>query len=283
MYKLDDLQAKKLESAENNLLVLNRNLESRCDELQKQINQIRQEQSQREADIFQKSKESLFGPEAFATDSNGFKSESQFSSYSANIESQEWQEPRMFTLKQVRNAVYSILNQSVFNEELNDVIKKAQSLHDYTQALNETDKQLNHKFTEELREVNDRHKNTKQEQADVYTKNQKQFAVLGNDISNCQETIKRQKDELDNLAKDLNALGENAKQLKFRVDKVKENLQDEMLRQKEESEQKFIEVENFTTSELDRIKQDIETHQINNDTSIVQVKEEYASRLDKEI
>lgn len=60
----------------------------------------------------------------------------------------------MVTMKQMRNVVFSILNQSKFNTELGDVIKKADEIKDYTVKLNEQDRQLDHKLGEEVMAIN---------------------------------------------------------------------------------------------------------------------------------
>jgi hypothetical protein len=75
----------------------------------------------------------------------------------------------MVTMKQMRNVVFSILNQSKFTTDLNNVITKADQLHVTTIKLNEADKQLDFKFSEEMNKINDAFKKYQTEQKEVIT------------------------------------------------------------------------------------------------------------------
>lgn len=198
MLKLDQIQLQSVQTTEEKLLRVTKALQDKCDDLQAQINRMNQEQRNRELKIEEHAKESLVGEEDFFEggphEKMFFKFEQNINNgckYSQNIESERWTEPRMVTMKQVRNMVFSMLNQSKFNTDLSEVMKKADAIHDYTVKLNEQDRQLDHKLAEEVLTINNASRKYQQEQAALYTQTTKRLAAHANEIKTIQEGSKR--------------------------------------------------------------------------------------------
>ena len=69
------------------------------------------------------------------------------------------------------------------------------------------------------------------------------MALQGNDLKNAQEGLKRQKDILEEQQRNIGTLTDSIQKVNARIEKVRENLQDEIGRQKEEIDSKINEVE----------------------------------------
>jgi chaperonin cofactor prefoldin len=69
------------------------------------------------------------------------------------------------------------------------------------------------------------------------------MALQGNDLKNVQEGLKRQKDILEEQQRNIGTLTDSIQKVNARIEKVRENLQDEIGRQKEEIDSKINEVE----------------------------------------
>lgn len=164
----------------------------------------------------------------------------------------------MVTMKQMRNVVFSILNQSKFNSELGEVIKKAEEIQDYTVKLNEQDRQLDHKLGEEVIAINNASRKYQQEQAALHTQTTKRLATHANEIKTIQEGSKRQKDLIEDQSRNIGTLTESIQKVNARIEKVRENLQDEIGRQKEEIDGKINEVEMYQNAQFDRHQNAIE-------------------------
>ena len=114
-------------------------LEERCTNLQSQIMTINDKKMREDANITSLAKEELLGRSDFTYDddssrgsydptggSTAFdgnlpnfpKFESRSAGYTENIESTRFSEPRMFTMKQIRNIAFACLNQSTLNERM---------------------------------------------------------------------------------------------------------------------------------------------------------------------
>ena len=133
---------------------------------------MRDEQREKDRKITEHAAESLTGPDDFCDgsdlDQKNFRYEKEEGClFKKNVDSSRWSEPRMVTMKQMRNVVFSVMNQSKFTIDLNKVITKADQLHNTTVKLNEADLQLNHKFTEEINKMNDWFKKYQQEQKET--------------------------------------------------------------------------------------------------------------------
>jgi precorrin-3B methylase len=61
----------------------------------------------------------------------------------------------MLTLKQVRSMVFSMLNQSKMSQDLDEVIKEAESIRGYTRHLDEVDRQIEHKLRTEVENIHE--------------------------------------------------------------------------------------------------------------------------------
>lgn len=90
----------------------------------------------------------MLGTEYFSSEGISLKFESQNikSKYSLNVGTDKWKEPRMLTLDQVRNVVFSMLNQSQFREELDIVQYQATQLKSATERLNQRDDSIDQKY-----------------------------------------------------------------------------------------------------------------------------------------
>lgn len=95
-------------------------------------------------------------------------------------------------------------------------------------------------------------------------------------IARCKEDIRIQRDEIDNL-------GAKAIKNEKKIDKVKENLQDEMARVKDEIELKISDVENYQTSQFDKQAHTIDNIQLLHANEVKSMKEEFGKSLSKEI
>ena len=56
------------------------------------------------------------------------------------MESSAWQEPRMFTLQQLRNTFYALTHQSTFKYQLDQTMKETEALIEETIRLDVVDK-----------------------------------------------------------------------------------------------------------------------------------------------
>lgn len=61
----------------------------------------------------------------------------------------------MLTLKQVRSMVFSMLNQSKMSQDLDEVIKEAESIRRYTRHLDEVDRQIENKLRTEVENIHE--------------------------------------------------------------------------------------------------------------------------------
>ena len=114
-------------------------LEERCTDLQSQITAINEKKQNEDANISMKAKEQLLSRSDFSfnddstSDSydsmgggtaidgnvpNFPKFECKSAGYMSNLDSQRFKEPRMFTMKQIRNIAFACLNQSTLNERM---------------------------------------------------------------------------------------------------------------------------------------------------------------------
>lgn len=70
------------------------------------------------------------------------KFEKPTANYLDKMDSQVWQEPRMFTLQQLRNTFYALTHQSTFKYQLDQTMKETEALIKETIRLDVVDKQL---------------------------------------------------------------------------------------------------------------------------------------------
>ena len=121
---------------------VNSELQARCDSLQAQIDQMHEQQKAREASQKTMAADNLWGAEGFNFESAKFKDQFERNNclFKDKIGSAKWQEPRMFSLQQLRNSFQSMLHQSSVKMSLDDAIQKtALVMHGQT-ALEEMDK-----------------------------------------------------------------------------------------------------------------------------------------------
>ena len=83
----------------------------------------------------------------------------------------------------------------------------------------------------------------------MHANHSKRMAVHTSDIKNLQE---RQKDLLEDQARNIGTITESIQKVNARIEKVRENLQDEIGRQKEEIDGKINEVEIYQNAQFDR-------------------------------
>jgi hypothetical protein len=146
---VSNLNAKK-ETLEVQMQKQINDLKAKCEDLQSQINKTNEERKEEANRIIEKAKESLIGKDDFNFDPAGKlsdtlvedpdkdipeslnheqklfkfkqslgKCESVNCSFLGNLKTERFQEPRMFTMDQLRDIVYSCLNQSTTIERLN--------------------------------------------------------------------------------------------------------------------------------------------------------------------
>ena len=73
---------------------------------------------------------------------NMTKFESKKCQYSKNLKSERFQEPRMFTMGQIRNIIFAVLNQSTLNERIALNENRSVKVHKTCITLDVIDKQL---------------------------------------------------------------------------------------------------------------------------------------------
>ena len=83
------------------------------------------------------------------------------------MKQERFREPRMFTMEQIRNITFALINQSTLNDRVKVSEKKLVNVHANTIRLDEIDKQL--KFEAQ---------NMNEELADRITKFKEEFAAL---------------------------------------------------------------------------------------------------------
>ena len=68
------------------------------------------------------------------------KFESKSAKYTRNMQSQRFKEPRMFTMEQIRNMVFAVMNQSTMADRMDLNEQRWQKVHNTTIKLDEIDK-----------------------------------------------------------------------------------------------------------------------------------------------
>ena len=64
---------------------------------------------------------------------NWSQCESRNSKYTANLKTERFQEPRMFTMEQIRNITFAVLNQSTLNDRMQ--LEESRYVKTYTTCL----------------------------------------------------------------------------------------------------------------------------------------------------
>ena len=62
--------------------------------------------------------------------------------YMNNLKSDRFQEPRMFTMQQIRNMFFALINQSMHSERTSTAEKRLDDINAECRRLDETDKQM---------------------------------------------------------------------------------------------------------------------------------------------
>ena len=68
------------------------------------------------------------------------KCEAKNNRYKKNLKEDRFKEPRMFTMEQIRNITFALINQSTLNERVRISEKKIVNVHNSTIALDVVDK-----------------------------------------------------------------------------------------------------------------------------------------------
>ena len=110
----------------------------------------------------------------------------------------------------------------------------------------------------------------------------KKLAIQGNDIKNNSDFLKKQKDILEEQQRNIGTLTDSIQKVNARIEKVRENLQDEIGRQKEEIDSKFNEVEFFQTNQFEKHQVAIEHQEKVQETELTRIREEFSQLLTKE-
>lgn len=170
------------------------------------------------------------------------------------MESPEWLEPRMFTLQQLRNTFYALTNQSTFKQQIDQTMVKAESLIKETIRLDVVDKQLDFNIKDNytvLRKVIGSNfdefqthvKNVESKHSDVTKKLEKHA-----------DTLIAHKATLDEIKRTLQSSIDNGTRTAARLEKTKENLQDEISRTRDEIYVKIDFNDRFCIEQFDLIK-----------------------------
>ena len=148
-------------------------LNDRCDNLQSQITAIEEDRKRVDQVHQDKADQSLLDPHHFnfeeedegdETDAesdcnrvpklNKFESKNQ--RYMHNMDEDRFREPRMFTMEQIRNITFALINQSTLNDRMKTAENKLVNVHTKTIRLDEVDKQLKYEAHTINEEINDR-------------------------------------------------------------------------------------------------------------------------------
>ena len=142
-----------------------RKLTERCDSLQSQITNIEEDRKRESDEALEKAKESLLSRKDFnftldkSTDESEGEEDAEdgsipnfgkFESKKAKVLKKnlageaKFKEPRMFTMEQIRNIVFGVMNQSTMNDRVSLSEKRFIKIHNTCLRLDEIDKQIRH-------------------------------------------------------------------------------------------------------------------------------------------
>ena len=104
-----------------------------------------------EANLFTNVRQSTETAESYVTDGEApswSTCESKNARYTANLKTERFQEPRMFTMEQIRNISSAVLNQSTLNDRMQLSETRYVKTYNTCLELDETDKFNKEEYTE---------------------------------------------------------------------------------------------------------------------------------------
>lgn len=131
-------------------------LNARCDQLQQQIDDEKKAKEEHKKMLYEKGQETLLGEQDFdyaiseyqadSKDPRGRNVPGRFESAGSkiidNLSSERWQEPRMFTMQQMRNIFFAMQNQSMQNTRMQTAESRLDKFNTECTRLEEMDRQI---------------------------------------------------------------------------------------------------------------------------------------------
>ena len=140
------------------------------------------------------------------------------------MSNEAWQEPRMYTLQQLRNTFYALTHQSIQKYNLDQTMIKTENLQKETIRLDVVDKQLDFN----IKDVNNSLKKFITANYDEFQNHCKDNALKHSDarrsLEKHSETLTSHKSTLDDLKRSLQSTIDNGSRTAARLEKTKENL-----------------------------------------------------------
>lgn len=167
-------------------------LNNRCDDLQQQIREIEEDRKRVDVKHLEKAGESLLDREHFNYEEETSSTEDESAAeddcnrvptlpkfeaknnrYKHNLKEDRFKEPRMFTMEQLRNITFALINQSTLNERVRVSEKKIVKVNATTIELDEMDKQLKFAAQKTEEEISERITKFKEDHQIVQRQNEK--------------------------------------------------------------------------------------------------------------
>ena len=189
----------------------------------------------------------------------------------------------MFTMEQIRNMFFGLLNQSAAFTRLQESEQKLIKINKTCIALDEIDKQIQHETTEMNNVISERLQKFKEEFSMMQKSNEKTLSEHRLKLQQNAEISVKHRDTLEDQKRLLATNQDNLGKVGAKLDKIKENLQNEITMTRDEIYTKVEAVDEFYQEQC----QDL-AKRISNDRSFVQqeiskTKEEFTKDLGSKI
>ena len=145
-----------------------------------------------------------------------------------------FKEPRMFTMEQIRNIVFGVVNQSTLNDRVSLTEQRFVKIHNTCLRLDEIDKQIRHEGQQMNSEITERVNKWKEEFANLQRHNEKVMQEHKMRLSSNAETIVKHREMLDENKHMLNANQDLINKIGSKLERAKDNLSNEMTMTREE-------------------------------------------------
>ena len=123
--------------------------------------------------------------------------ESRDVKFKNNLKSERFQEPRMFTMQQVRNMFFALLNQSMQNDRAATAEGRLDKMHQECVRLDETDQALEKDVNDKHRDLSDRLAKWREDFSQQQRINEKTLNEHRLKLATANETLTRHKEQLD--------------------------------------------------------------------------------------
>jgi len=166
------------------------------------------------------------------------KFESRKARYKHNMKQERFREPRMFTMQQIRNICFSVLNQSTLNDRLTLNEERMVRVFKTTLHLDEIDKQIRLEGERMNAEMSERVNKWKEEFAQMQRHNEKVMQEHKMRLASNSETIVKHREMIDENKHMLSANGDLISKVSSKLTQSKDMLQNEIKMSHDELMQK---------------------------------------------